>query len=187
MEMPRWAWDLCLKCQHACPPARTRGHTYVGEYTPVRALRRPDWSHAWSNDDDWRGFSLIIPLLLSSSLTIRTNTTMAGRRASTQSRSASPVPLRSNGSNSNRRTASRQNSNTQQKDKNTFNPRLIFSQIIALQCFHYLILGFIIQFNSILFSTTVTIDRIFTDRFLNVWSVSGWVDNSATLLSYIAG
>jgi hypothetical protein len=112
---------------------------------------------------------------------------MAGRRASTQSRSASPVPLRSNGSNSNRRTASRQNSNTQQKDKNTFNPRLIFSQIIALQCFHYLILGFIIQFNSILFSTTVTIDRIFTDRFLNVWSVSGWVDNSATLLSYIAG
>jgi hypothetical protein len=48
-------------------------------------------------------------------------------------------------------------------------------------------MGFIIQFNHVVFSTTVTIDRIFTDKFLNVWSVKGWADNSAILLSYIAG
>lgn len=68
-----------------------------------------------------------------------------------------------------------------------FNPRLIFSQILALQCFHYLILGFIIQCNHVFFSTTITIDRIFTDKYLNTGSKSGWVDNSAILLSYVAG
>jgi hypothetical protein len=68
-----------------------------------------------------------------------------------------------------------------------FNPKLIFSQIVAIQCFHYLFLGFIFQVNHVLFSTTVTIDRIFTGKYLNLWSVTGWTDNAAILLSYVFG
>jgi hypothetical protein len=64
-----------------------------------------------------------------------------------------------------------------------FNPRLIFSQIVALQCFHYLVLGFMFQINHVLYNNSVTIDRMFTDKFLNLWSIGGWADNAAVLLS----
>ena len=68
-----------------------------------------------------------------------------------------------------------------------FNPKLIFSQIVALQCFHYLVLGIIFQFDHFFFSTSITIDRIFTDHFLTVWTWIGWIDSSAILLSYLFG
>jgi protein SYS1 len=70
---------------------------------------------------------------------------------------------------------------------NDFNPKLIFSQIVAIQCFHYLFLGFIFQVNHVFFSTAVTIDRIFTGKYLNLWSIEGWADNAAILFSYIFG
>merc|ERR1719410_1483809 len=68
-----------------------------------------------------------------------------------------------------------------------FNPRLIFSQIIALQSFHYLTLCVIVQLNHYLFSTSITIDRIFTTKYLAIWSSEGWIDNSAVLLSSLTG
>mmetsp|Transcript_37102 Transcript_37102/g.54548 ORF Transcript_37102/g.54548 Transcript_37102/m.54548 type:complete len:197 (-) Transcript_37102:87-677(-) len=69
----------------------------------------------------------------------------------------------------------------------SFNPWLIFSQIVALQCFHYVILGAIFQANHTLFATSVSLDRIFTAKYLDIWSGPGWVDNSAVLLSSVTG
>ncbi|KAL7514889.1 hypothetical protein ACHAXN_012163 [Cyclotella atomus] len=68
-----------------------------------------------------------------------------------------------------------------------FNPRLILSQIASLQSFHYLILGLVFQINHVLFATSITIDRIFTAKYLDVWTAAGWIDNAAVLLSSIIG
>lgn len=68
-----------------------------------------------------------------------------------------------------------------------FNPRLILSQIISLQSFHYLVLGVIFQINHVLFATSITMDRIFTSKYLDVWSAYGWIDNAAVLLSSLIG
>ena len=68
-----------------------------------------------------------------------------------------------------------------------FNPKLIFSQIVSMQCFHYVFLGFIFQVNHVLFNTAVTIDRVFTGKYLNLWSMKGLADNIAILLSYLFG
>jgi hypothetical protein len=69
----------------------------------------------------------------------------------------------------------------------SFNPKLIFSQIVAIQCFHYLILALLFQINHVMFATSVTIDRIFTDEYLTMITRKGWIDNSAILLSYLFG
>jgi protein SYS1 len=54
-----------------------------------------------------------------------------------------------------------------------FYPKLILAQIVAMQCFHYLLLAVCIQVNSVLFHTTISLDRIFTDHFIRLWS-SPW-------------
>jgi len=77
--------------------------------------------------------------------------------------------------------------NTHNSNAQTFNPRLILSQIISLQSFHYVILGIIFQINHILFGTSITIDRIFTSKHLDIWSAVGWIDNSAILFSSLIG
>lgn len=68
-----------------------------------------------------------------------------------------------------------------------FNPWLIFSQIAALQFFHYFVLATFLQINKALFGSTVTLDRIFTPNYLNLWNKSGWVDNGTILLSFVVG
>ena len=68
-----------------------------------------------------------------------------------------------------------------------FNPRLIFSQIVALQSFHYLTLGFCIQCNHVVYGSSITIDRIFTSQYIDVWTGEGWVDNGAVLVSALVG
>jgi len=70
---------------------------------------------------------------------------------------------------------------------NKFNPRLIFSQIVAIQSLHYLALSFLFQVNHVLFGTDITIDRIFTGNYLNVWTAEGWIDNGAFLTTSIFG
>ena len=77
--------------------------------------------------------------------------------------------------------------NTHNSNAQTFNPRLILSQIISLQSFHYVILGIIFQINHVLFGTSITIDRIFTSKHLDIWSATGWIDNSAILFSSLIG
>eukprot|EP00581_Thalassiosira_minuscula_P009021 CAMPEP_0183708230 /NCGR_PEP_ID=MMETSP0737-20130205/4606_1 /TAXON_ID=385413 /ORGANISM="Thalassiosira miniscula, Strain CCMP1093" /LENGTH=198 /DNA_ID=CAMNT_0025936063 /DNA_START=201 /DNA_END=800 /DNA_ORIENTATION=- len=68
-----------------------------------------------------------------------------------------------------------------------FNPRLILSQIISLQSFHYVVLGVIFQINHVLFATSITMDRIFTAKYLDIWSAMGWIDNAAVLMSSFIG
>lgn len=70
---------------------------------------------------------------------------------------------------------------------NLFNPRLILSQIISLQSFHYVVLGVIFQINHVLFATSITTDRIFTAKHLDIWSASGWIDCGAVLMSSFIG
>jgi hypothetical protein len=108
------------------------------------------------------------------STTTSATTTIADAEKSTKTNETSRRP------DNNRRVSSPNNSNN-------FNPKLIFSQIVAIQCFHYLILGLMFQINHFVFATSVTIDRIFTDDYLTVWTWMGWVDSSAILLSYLFG
>lgn len=91
-----------------------------------------------------------------------------------------------------------------------FNPRLIFSQICALQCYHYLFLGLLlevstksdfstysrfycltfvsqIKVNKIFYGTSITIERIFTDKYIKLFNWTGWSDISAILLSSLLG
>ena len=74
-------------------------------------------------------------------------------------------------------------SRLRQASMKNFNPRLIFSQIVAMQCFHYLFLGLLFQINHVLYGQSVTIDRMFTDEYLKVWH-GGWQDAFAVFLSY---
>jgi len=68
-----------------------------------------------------------------------------------------------------------------------FNPSLILSQIITLQSLFYVVLGFIFEINHVMFATSITMDRIFTSKFLDVWSALGWIDNAAVLMSSFIG
>jgi len=88
-----------------------------------------------------------------------------------------------------RNTSSTASNNTRniRRSSSQFHPKLITSQIIALQSIHYLILSILIQVNHILFGSTITIDRIFTADYINIWSAEGWVDGGAILLSSILG
>lgn len=68
-----------------------------------------------------------------------------------------------------------------------FHPKLIASQIVCLQCFHYFLLAVFFQINSFLYGKSVTLDRIFTDAHIHLWRVSGWPDCAAVLLASLVG
>ena len=52
-----------------------------------------------------------------------------------------------------------------------FDPRLIFTQIAALQSFHYAILSLFLQFSSVLFGRRpATLDAVFASGGLELWS-----------------
>ena len=68
-----------------------------------------------------------------------------------------------------------------------FNPRLIFSQIVAMQCFHYVVLGFLVQVNYVVFGTSITLDRLFTDEYVGIWTAGGWADTTAILIASLVG
>jgi hypothetical protein len=76
------------------------------------------------------------------------------------------------------------NRNSSQK---AFNPRFIFSQIVAIQCFHYVILGFFFQVNYVMYGTSITLDRVFSDKYLRIWTLIGWADTFAVLLASLVG
>ena len=78
-------------------------------------------------------------------------------------------------------------SRSRKDDKKDFNPRLIFSQIVAMQCFHYVFMGLLFQINYLFFGSNITIDRIFTDQYIKMWSSKGLPDTFAVLLSSIVG
>lgn len=72
-------------------------------------------------------------------------------------------------------------------NRSGFNPRLIFAQICSLQCYHYLFLGILFQTNHLFYGTSITLERIFTDKYIEVWAWRGWPDISAILLSSLLG
>jgi len=74
--------------------------------------------------------------------------------------------------------SSSSSSRLRQASMKNFNPYLIFCQIVAMQCCHYLFLGILVQINHILYGQSITIDRMFTDEYL------GWPDAFAVFLSY---
>lgn len=74
-----------------------------------------------------------------------------------------------------------------QKVGTSFHPSLIISQMAALQFLHYFVLCVFMQVNYVLLGTSITLDRIFTDHYLNVWTIEGWVDNSVILFSSFTG
>lgn len=87
-------------------------------------------------------------------------------------------------------TAKSSNGNSKKKaEAAAFYPKLITAQIVALQCFHYFLLAVCIQINSVLYRTSITIDRIFTDEYVRLWSpkAGSWADVSAILLVSLVG
>lgn len=107
---------------------------------------------------------------------IANNSTLASNGGSSNNRARDLSPISPRSSNASSSSGAQ-----------LFNPRLILSQIISLQSFHYLVLGIIFQINHVLFATSITIDRIFTTKYIDVWSAEGWIDNSAILLSSLIG
>lgn len=85
-----------------------------------------------------------------------------------------------------RRAATNQRNNNDSSGK-AFNPRLIFSQIVAMQCFHYVVLGFLVQVNYVIFGTSITLDRVFTDEYVGLWTAAGWADTLAILIASLVG
>lgn len=68
-----------------------------------------------------------------------------------------------------------------------FHPKLITAQIITLQCWHYALLAFLIQVNHVLYKTSITIDRIFTDKYVRLWHTKGWPDVLAIIVASLFG
>ena len=56
-----------------------------------------------------------------------------------------------------------------------------------MQCLHYFLLGLFFQINAVLYGHSITIDRIFTDQYVQLWNTSGWPDCFAIVLAAIAG
>ena len=86
--------------------------------------------------------------------------------------------------NSSRRSALQKQNNS---NSASFHPRLITSQIIALQCLHYFLLSFLFQVNHVFYNTSITIDRIFTDKYIRLWHTSGWADICAIMIGAVVG
>lgn len=100
------------------------------------------------------------------------------------------------GSNANRRSAGANrinrstgagSSSSRAGTHQQYNPKLIAAQIVALQCFHYSVLAVFFQVNHVLYGTSITIDRIFTDQYVRTSFSLGWADAMAMLLSSILG
>ena len=63
------------------------------------------------------------------------------------------------------------------KDARDFNPRLIISQILALQCYHYLTLSLLYIASHVLTTTPLSLDRLFGYGRLSTGTVSGWMES----------
>lgn len=75
----------------------------------------------------------------------------------------------------------------EQSQQQQFQPKLIATQIVALQCFHYFVLALFLQINSVLYGKSPSIDRIFTDKSVRLWHSSGLADAVAILLASALG
>lgn len=120
---------------------------------------------------------------LNHSIITSSNNNNNNSNGNSSSTAASSRTLSSRPSTVGRRASPYRDNNSQQ----SFNPRLIFSQMVAIQCFHYVILGVLFQINHVLYNSSITIDRIFTDKYLHLYSLQSWADNAAILISSAIG
>ena len=68
-----------------------------------------------------------------------------------------------------------------------FDPVLITYQIVALQCFYYLAMGTLLGVFHALFDIRISLDHLFTPKFVNFVSTIGWIETICTLASAVAG
>lgn len=85
------------------------------------------------------------------------------------------------------RNGGRARANSKNRTDISFHPKLITAQIVALQSFHYFALALFVEINHVLYNTTVTVDRIFTDKYIKLWESKGWPDVASSLLAAIVG
>jgi Integral membrane protein S linking to the trans Golgi network len=115
----------------------------------------------------------------------------AGRRAANATTATTSTATNNGGSNSNggmrNKSSGTARAKESQPQQQQFHPKLIATQIVALQCFHYFLLTVFLQINSVLYGKSVTIDRIFTDKHVKLWHTNGWADAFAILLASLAG
>jgi Integral membrane protein S linking to the trans Golgi network len=114
----------------------------------------------------------------------------AGRRAANATIATTSTATNNGGSNSNSGMRNKSSGTVRAKEsqpQQQFHPKLIATQIVALQCFHYFLLTVFLQINSVLYGKSVTIDRIFTDKHVKLWHTNGWADAFAILLASVAG
>lgn len=83
------------------------------------------------------------------------------------------------------RTTNRQ----QSKDSGQrFHPNLITAQIVSFQCFQYLAQTILFQLNALLYeNSTVSVDRLFTDKYVHLWKAQGWPDCAAIFFAALIG
>jgi len=114
-------------------------------------------------------------------------TRMAGRRVASNVNPAAVTPPRTANKIEHQTSGSKTRSAYQSSNSNNaaYNPKLILSQMLAMQCFHYFFFGLVIQVNHVIFATSITLDRIFSTKYLNFWSAEGWIDNYAVLLTFM--
>ncbi|GMH94397.1 hypothetical protein TrVE_jg4897 [Triparma verrucosa] len=69
------------------------------------------------------------------------------------------------------------------KPARDFHPRLIVLQIIALQCYHYIVLSFLYILSHLLTATPLTLTLLFAP--LSMTSVTSWMSGLTHVLGYL--
>ena len=73
------------------------------------------------------------------------------------------------------------------ESKVIFQPVLIVLQIVSLQCFYYVCMGTLWGISYVLFGQPLSLSHLFTDRYINFVSLSGWCEVLCTLASAVCG
>jgi hypothetical protein len=106
-------------------------------------------------------------------------------------RTASSVTSNNSNTSNGRARPSRQQRDSTARNKDggrRFHPNLITAQIVSLQCFQYLAQSILFQLNALIYkSSTATLDRIFTDKYVHLWKAQGWPDCAAIFLAALVG
>lgn len=112
---------------------------------------------------------------------------MPERRTATSVNSAAS----SSTANGHSRTARTQRTTNRQQSKDggrRFHPNLITAQIVSFQCFQYLAQTILFQINALLYeNSTVSVDRLFTDKYVHLFKAQGWADCAAIFFAGLIG
>eukprot|EP01027_Heterolobosea_sp_BB2_P005329 GEZU01008168.1.p1 GENE.GEZU01008168.1~~GEZU01008168.1.p1 ORF type:complete len:194 (-),score=18.22 GEZU01008168.1:73-573(-) len=68
-----------------------------------------------------------------------------------------------------------------------FDARLIISQIVIMQCSHYITWGVLLFFLDLIFGFSMSLDQFFSYKTTSVYSVEGWIVITSSLANAILG